>query len=182
MITSGLISILADTLCQKVIEKKMPEHHSYTRTLRQSSVSGLYAAPVGHVWFGTLLPVIISPLKAKSARVISSVILDNTLFSAYSISTGVFLLEFLKSGDVNVAATNVKNKFLTIITNSMKFWCVVSTINHTFVPVQYKVLVGNICGIVWQAYMSYMVNGDHNNEVESTEDIPEEITTRLEMS
>ena len=165
----------------------MPEHHSYTRTLRQSSVSGLYAAPVGHVWFGTLLPVIISPLKAKTAKVICSVILDNTLFSAYSITTGVFLLEFLKSGDVDVAVTNVKNKFLTIISNSMKFWCVVSTLNHTFVPVQYKVLVGNIAGIFWQAYMSYMVNGDHNNKSDSLEEdsIPEEIKIslkELEMS
>jgi len=174
--------MLADTLCQKVIEKKLPEHHSYTRTLRQSTVASLYGAPIGHMWFGALLPAIISPLKAKPARVIASVILDNTLFSAFSISTGVFLLEYLKSGSVETSVNNVKDKFLTIISNSMKFWCIVSTLNHTFMPVHLKVLVGNICGIVWQVYMSYMVNGDPIKDTISTlEEIPEQITPSLPL-
>lgn len=157
----GIISAVGDTLCQVFIEKKSPEEHSFKRTLRQSAVSCLYGAPLGHTWFGSVLPKLVAPFTQKPSRVIASVILDNTLLAAFSISTGVFLLELLKTHSVETSVYNVQNKFTTIFKNSMKYWCVVSTINHTFVPVHLKVLVGNISGIAWQIYMSYMVNAEH---------------------
>jgi len=180
MATSGLISILADTLCQKVIEKKSSQDHSLTRTLRQSTVSCLYGAPLGHLWFGSILPVLVRPLTFKPVRVITSVILDNTVLSSFSICTGVFLLEFLKYRDVQGSVDSVKSKFTTILSNSMKFWCLVSSVNHTFVPVHYKVLVGNICGIFWQVYMSYTINATPKEIVsEDEQEVPVKLAPSL---
>jgi len=180
MATSGLISILADTICQKVIEKKSSQDHSFTRTLRQSTVSCLYGAPLGHLWFGSILPVLVRPLTFKPVRVITSVILDNTVLSSFSICTGVFLLEFLKYKDVQASVDSVKSKFTTILSNSMKFWCLVSSINHTFVPVHYKVLVGNICGIFWQVHMSYTINANPTEVVQTDEqDVPVKLAPSL---
>lgn len=164
--------MLGDTLCQKFIEQKSSEDHCFERTLRQSSVSTFYGAPLGHLWFGTLLPAFTKPITNNAARIISSVILDNTLLSSFSIATGVFLLESLKARDLEVGKNNMQSKFTTILTNSMKYWCVVSLFNHTFVPVHLKVLVGNVCGIVWQIYMSYTINNtDSNNIQPKTEEV-----------
>jgi len=61
----------------------------------------------------------------------------------------------------------------------MKFWCVVSSVNHTFVPVHYKVLVGNICGIFWQVYMSYTINATPKEKLPQDE---EEVPIKLAPS
>jgi len=158
MITSGIISGFGDMLCQKFAEKKSAQDYSYTRTLRQSSVACLYSAPIWHKWFGTVLPWIIRPIKFIPARILTSALLENTIMGGFSMATSLFLLESLKSGNANTAIDNVQEKFAPIMTNAVKFWSVISLINHTFVPVHLKVLVNNVTGIVWQSYVSHMVN------------------------
>jgi len=166
MISSCLISMFGDTVCQKFIEKKSWEDFSFRRTLRQCSVSLLYTAPIWHLWFGILLPKIVKPLTYKPVRVATSVILDNTVYASYIITTGVFLLELLKTGSVETSVNNVQKKFVTMFWNSAQFWCTVSFINHTFLPMHYRVVFGNSCGVIWQIYMSYMVNAAKpNNEL-----------------
>jgi len=123
-------------------------------------VSFCYSAPIGHLWFGILLPAIVAPLKKKPIRVLTSVVLDNTVYAGYSIVTGVFLLELFKSGSVQTSKENVQKKFLPMFFNSAKFWTAVSFINHTFLPIHYRVVFGNCCGVIWQIYLSYMVNVD----------------------
>jgi len=162
----GVVSIIGDVICQKLIEKKSWEDYSFKRTLRQCSVSLLYNAPMGHVWFGKVLPKIVKPIEKKPLRVLASVILDNTFYASYIIATGVFFLELLKTGSVEASVENVQKKFMKIWMNSVGFWTSMSLIGHSFVPQPFKVLFGNTCGVVWQVYMSYMVNAAKPNNQE----------------
>ncbi len=104
------------------------------------------------------------PLTFKPARVLTSVILDNTIYASYIIVTGVFFLELLKTGSVENSVANVQKKFWTMFVNSAQFWSAVSLINHTFLPIHYRVVFGNSCGVIWQVYMSYMVNAAKPNQ------------------
>ena len=156
--------MFGDTVCQKLIEKKSWADFSFKRTLRQCSVSLLYTAPIGHLWFGILLPKIVKPLTYKPARVLTSVVLDNTIYASYIITTGVFFLELLKTGSVETSVENVQKKFWKMFLNSAQFWSAVSLINHTFLPIHYRVVFGNSCGVIWQVYMSYMVNAAKPNQ------------------
>lgn len=152
------------------VEKKSRSDHSIARTARQSTVSCFYGAPLGHLWFGLILPVVTKRITWKPSRILTSTILDNTLFASYSIATGVFLLELLKTGNAKESVDSMQNRFVGILKDSMRYWCVVSLVNHTFVPVQYKVLVGNICGIFWQIYMSYTINQEQKRDDDDGED------------
>jgi len=97
-------------------------------------------------------------IKFKPAKVGASVILDNTLYGGLMLSSGVFTLELLKSWDLDSSLQNVQTKFPIMYGNSIKFWGTVSLINHTMMPLMYRGVFTNACGVFWQVYISYMIN------------------------
>lgn len=107
-----------------------------------------------------------------------SVVLDNTIYSSFSIITGVLLMEFLKNGQLGEAWHNVIEKFPRIFISSTEYWCLMSLIMHTFLPNHYKVLMGNVAGIVWQIYLSYSVNAEKKEvvAVEPLDEVPDELS------
>jgi len=158
IITAGTISIFGDTFCQKVIEKKTWEEYSPKRTLRQLSVVCFIFAPFAHVWYARFLPPMTNWIKFKPAKIVASVILDNTLYGGLMLGSGVFTLELLKSWDLDFSLQNVQTKFPIMYENAIKFWGTVSLINHTMMPLMYRGVFTNACGVFWQVYISYMVN------------------------
>jgi len=126
-------------------------------------------APIAHFWFGNILPTLTASLQNKTVRVIGSVILDNTIYGASMLFSGVLMLEFLKSWDLEASVENLKKKFRPMYGNAIKFWGTVSMINHLFMPQMYRPVFTNACGAIWQIYLSYMTN----NKMPHTEGIIE---------
>ena len=126
-------------------------------------------APVAHFWFGRILPFLTTSLKNPAVRVVGSVILDNTLYGGSMLCGGIFMLEFLKSRDLEASIENLKLKYMKMFWNACKFWGTVSMINHLFLPQIYRPVFTNACGAMWQIYLSYMTNNKLHHHEEDTE-------------
>ena len=62
---------------------------------------------MGHVWFGKVLPKIVKPIEKKPVRVLTSVVLDNTLYASYIIATGVFFFRIVEDNKCRECAEEI---------------------------------------------------------------------------
>jgi len=150
--------MLGDIFCQTAVEKKAWEDYSVIRTFRQWSVAFFCLAPTAHFWFTKVSPALTGSITKRPLKIMASVILDNTVYGAAMLASGVLTLELLKSWSLETSLKNMESKFLTMYSTAIGFWGSVSMLNNMVMPVLYRGLFTNACGVVWQIYISYMVN------------------------
>jgi len=100
----------------------------------------------------------INPIFSQNFRIFKILLFDRL------ISSSIFTLSFYyymglanrrNSREIN---KDIKIKFVPTMIDSFKLWPLAMYFNYKFIPVQYNVLYGNMIGIIWQAYLSYLQN------------------------
>lgn len=163
-VTCFCIFSFGDYLCQKIeIKYKIIKEFSLKRCLLQGSF-GIFAAPYLHWQFCILIPRLFPEHQKYSVL--------KTLLYALTINDGIFNFLFyfymdLASGKgIDKTLNEFKRKYPQTMIDNWKFWPIISGINFTYVPIQYRVLFDNIGCIFWNIYLSYMQNKNHNNDKE----------------
>lgn len=139
MITSGFLFGLGDAICQFSIEKCSFKDYSISRTLKNSFVGAVFAAPYLHVWYNFLSKMSpkLYPVGTKNQEfktVFTNVFLDQTFF-AFSFLSGYFLMiNFLEYGNFEKGFQTIREKGKESIIMNWKIWPLAQTINFYFVP------------------------------------------------
>ena len=158
MITNAIVFATADVICQKVIENP-PKKFDFRRLLNITMVGGLFAAPVGHLWYCKCIPRLVRKVTSNTKfHPILSMIADQTLFSTPLVSSFLFLNEFLKDFNVKKGIDNVKEKLWTGMKANWTVWPPVQIINFSFIPIHFQVPFVNFIGLFWTIYLSYLQN------------------------
>ena len=161
--TAGFTYFLADSICQRYIEKKDHQEYSSARSLRQASVGAFFAAPSLHVWHSIILPKLVKACTRNLTKVLVSVFLNETVLASYFISCLLFSFEALKHVSVEAGVKNVEKKFVPALEASMKFWTGISFINYGLVPIHLRPVFVSCWSVVWQSYLSYVSNNKATN-------------------
>lgn len=153
-ITSALISLFGDLVCQLVIEK------SETIDLKRSGVFTLLGlalvGPTLHFWYLSLSKLIPGPGAFKAG---SRLVLDQFLFSPIFI--GVFISAMLTlEGRPHDIAPKLKQDLLTVAVANWKIWIPFQFLNFLFVPQQLQVLAANVISLAWNTYLSFAAHKD----------------------
>jgi protein Mpv17 len=151
-ITSFITFGFGDILCQ-MIEKK--QNFDWKRAFIQGSF-GFNITPWLHIHFCKILPFLF-PGNTKTALA-KSVFYDQTVNAAIFTTTFFLYLDMCSGKNFETAYNELKIKFLPVLYDNWKVWPILMAFNFSVVPMQYRVLFSNFCGMIWVAYLSYFQN------------------------
>jgi peroxisomal membrane protein 2 len=147
---------LGDYLCQKIeLKFEIIKEYSIKRCLLQGSF-GIVAAPLLHLQFCYIIPRLF-PEHLKYS-IIKTLLYALTLNDGFFNFMFYFYMDLLSGKSFETTVTEFKKKYPQTMIDNWKFWPVISGINFTYVPIQYRVLFDNFGCIFWNIYLSYMQN------------------------
>lgn len=165
MITSGFIGGVGDGLVQK-IEKKQPGL-DLRRLFIFTIVSIVYFAPFIHYWFAYLESIKFAPHRSQLYKATVMMLIDQ-IIGAVVLKSGFFYAFALADHYTPPVRTNrsvfteanelVKKNLLVTLKANWLFWPFVNFLTFLFVPIAYRVLVSNTAAVLWNMFLSNLVN------------------------
>ena len=162
MITAGVIFGGADAFCQTFLEKT-PENTTkkfdWVRCMNMALIGSCISAPVNHIWYSKWASALVSKVTSR-ARVqpYVSTAADQLLVTPVTLSSFLFLSDYLKDFRSLKAAKNVQEKFTGAMTTNLKVWPPIILANFMFIPPHMRVLFVNVFGFFWSIYLSHIQN------------------------
>ena len=148
VVSTGLTMAAADTLAQRA----QGDWIDWNRTARYATAGTVSLVPLFSMWYS----FIDRKLDSRSWLVKLAVecITIGPLYLALLIGND----NLLKTGDLNAAATAVKNKWLALYIESLKIVPFYQAINFAIVPSHLRIYWLNGCQLLWNVYASTLVH------------------------
>ncbi|KAL4477164.1 hypothetical protein ABPG72_008898 [Tetrahymena utriculariae] len=170
MITSTLTYSAGDFVAQKYFEKS--ETYSYQRALKSIIYGSLFAAPVLHKWHN-LIPVLAQRYifyrfndVSKYTRAFVKMIIDQTMFAPVFNCYFYIMINLIEYQSFQKGVQSIQDKLWETLKSGWKLWPLAQIINFSFVPIQYRVLYGNMVAMFWFTYLSYMQH-KHKQQIQN---------------
>ncbi|KAF7717697.1 Uncharacterized protein PECH_002922 [Penicillium ucsense] len=87
---------------------------------------------------------------------ITKVVIDQTIGGTWNTVLFLFTMGLLRGQHYDDVLGQIREEFWPIMTAGFKLWPFVSILNFTVVPVEQRLLVGSLFGVVWAVYLSLM--------------------------
>uniref|UniRef100_A0A7E4V166 Mitochondrial inner membrane protein Mpv17 n=1 Tax=Panagrellus redivivus TaxID=6233 RepID=A0A7E4V166_PANRE len=159
VLSSGLLACTSDILCQKYVEKRRT--WDPIRSARFAAIVTCCMAPMSYKWFQIIERLVPSGRASALKTGIKRMALDQILAAPVFTSVFLFNLNVLESRNFTNSLTKTATIFVPVITTNYKIWPLIQLINMSLIPLQYRVILVNFCGLFWNMYISYT---QHNLE------------------
>ncbi|KAK9463306.1 uncharacterized protein V1516DRAFT_667411 [Lipomyces oligophaga] len=90
----------------------------------------------------------------SQSNIMIKVILTESLFSAVMNAIFIGFICYLKTGDMDLVKLRIREDLPEIQMSSMKLWPLVTFVCLVYVPVDKRVLVRSLVGVLWTVYLS----------------------------
>jgi len=147
----------------------------WSRTLTLAAVGLLYSGPLNHLWFGTLEKLVRIP--HQGASVAFKLLVDQVMFAPVAIAGYMIVRGTFEGKSKGEIRSQLQEKLAVATKAAWQFWPVVNLISLSLVPVMYRVLIGNVCGIFWNAKLSLISSQTSG----ATVCISEEVVTAIDQ-
>ncbi|XP_023341900.1 peroxisomal membrane protein 2 [Eurytemora carolleeae] len=112
---------------------------------------GLVTGPVTHYFYTLLDKLIPGPGLLKY---LLRLLTDRLIFSPGFLVLTLYCLSRLHRESHSKAVENLESRYWTCLVGNWKIWTLPQIINIGLVPVQYRVLFGNMVALVWNMYLA----------------------------
>jgi hypothetical protein len=141
-ITAGVLASSADLIAQRISSKSAPIDNK--SILFQGLIAAGYRVPLIQIWLQLLEPIGTVWKKVALDQLVFAPCLIFGYLAINAVNNGKSLAQFSKE---------VRYSFVKILLSNYKLWPLVSWINFTYVPMNYRVLVATIVGFFWTIYL-----------------------------
>lgn len=162
ILTTGFLFGSGDYLAQTAFEK-LP-NYDFPRTARAVIYGGLIFAPIGDKWYkflNKLQPFGTKSLNSARLNTVARVAVDQLGFApVLAVPMYFSVMTFLEMSSTPVADIRHKlseNWWSTLKVNWL-VWPAFQAVNFYLVPVHLRLLSVNVISIVWNCYMSLVLN------------------------
>lgn len=161
-VSAALIAAGGDVNCQYIIT---PSGSTFSwdsgRTFRFGFLGFVLIAPCTHFWYGWLA----STFPGTGALAIAKrVAFDQLVYAPTFIPAFFMSVKLLEGTPLQQSADDLIAQFPDIYKTNLLVWVPASSINFAFVPVKFMVLFGNVVGLFWNTYLSYVSNSVDKEE------------------
>ncbi|KAK7396091.1 hypothetical protein VNO78_16842 [Psophocarpus tetragonolobus] len=151
-LTSALLTLIGDLVCQLVIDKV--QSVDFKRTFVFTFLGFALVGPTLHFWYLYLSKLVTLP---GASGALLRLVLDQFLFSPIFI--GVFLATLVTlEGRPSEAVPKLKQEWFSAVLANWKLWIPFQFLNFRFVPQQFQVLAANVLALVWNVILSFMAH------------------------
>lgn len=156
LITKCLTSLCTfgagDLICQSLEGKSK---YDYKRLFIQASFGFLFT-PYFHLQFCHVIPRLFPG--GTTANLVKSVAFDQTINALVFTTCFFSYIDTMNGLKVEQVQQSVKEKLLPTLFANWTCWPLIMAVNFSIVPMRYRVLFTNICGMFWVGYLSYVQN------------------------
>jgi len=169
MATSAVTGIAADVTSQLFLEGKSRKDYDISRTARVVGIGALYMTPFGHIWNAHIVSRVSALFgQSKIKKTLANTALDLATISPFLLISHLFLLEATHKFDARAGINNIKDKFQLGYEFSLKFGTLNKIVTYNFIPTHYRLLYGNLIGMVFQCGVSSLIFGTPNQGTQAT--------------
>ncbi|XP_025832989.1 uncharacterized protein LOC112905222 isoform X2 [Agrilus planipennis] len=155
---SAIIMMASDLIAQKMegLQK------NWFRTFRFGLLGTFYSGPVLCFWYKYLEYAIRDG--RESQILIKKVLLDQLVFSPIYFFFMLILTLGLRDREI------FWKTFREVLFDSYKLWPFFQIINFTFVPINYRILAGQLMAVLWNIYLSSKLHHERENVIISIQE------------
>ncbi|XP_078160752.1 protein SYM1-like [Carex rostrata] len=148
-ITSAILTLIGDLICQFVIDKvtKLDLKRTFVFTFLGLALVG----PTLHVWYLYLSKLV--TMQGASGAVVR-LCLDQFLFSPVFIGVFMGLLVTLE-GKPSLVMPKLKQEWFPSVIANWQLWVPFQFLNFYFVPQKFQVLAANFVALAWNVILSF---------------------------
>lgn len=156
-INVALLMGAGDLIAQLAMEKKPISDWNYQRSLRFSALGFCVVAPVMRKWYGTLEGMV-AKNQPPLDRGLKKMFLDQALFAPPFTLLISYLVPFVNGEKHDDIVDGLKKTYFDILKGNYMLWPVAQVVNFTLVPLQYQVIYAQCIALIWNSYLSWMLN------------------------
>lgn len=162
-VTSFFTFGMGDLICQ-YFEKKLSsrKHWDSLRTFKQASL-GFCITPYLHLQFAIIMPYLFP--NTKKINVLKSVVYDQTIGAVIFTTLFFTYLDLAAGKNFEQIIEELKVKLFPTLKANWSVWPFLMLINFSIIPVPWRVLYSNICGMFWGAYLSFVQNNKSKKNI-----------------
>ena len=176
-ITAAIINLLGDVMAQCIEAQSSPFSFFFDMKqwdgarLQTFFLCGLFFnGPYVHWWYERLVQFDQwikrrFNLTSKPVRTMAQLTMDQTVGAVLSLCLYFYVYETIDAvvhqrvPVASMAASKLSENFGSILMTNYCIWPVVNWISFTYVPIQFRVLLNNVIGIMWNAFLSMKMTG-----------------------
>uniref|UniRef100_A0A8C0H1R3 Peroxisomal membrane protein 2 n=1 Tax=Chelonoidis abingdonii TaxID=106734 RepID=A0A8C0H1R3_CHEAB len=157
MVGRGLAVLSAlGSLLSQVIERSRKKPGSsksldLSEPLRFAIYGFLFTGPLSHYFYLYLEQLI--PSNVPFAMV-KRLLLDRLVVAPPFLLLFFFIMNLLEGKDLSAFAEKIKSGYWVALKMNWKVWTPVQFVNVNYVPMQFRVLFGNLVALFWFAYLA----------------------------
>ncbi|KAJ7386947.1 Mpv17 / PMP22 [Desmophyllum pertusum] len=146
-VTAGLANIVS----QKIVKRGKSELVEYRSVIAFSTFGFCVSGPLIHYFYERLDKII--PRKAPYAKY-KRLLVDRGLFSPLFLLVFFYTVAILEGKSHKEAVMKIRQMYWTALKMSWRVWIVFQYVNLNYVPIQYRVLCGNMMSFLWSIYLA----------------------------
>ncbi|XP_074320613.1 protein sym-1 [Silene latifolia] len=148
-VTSALLTLIGDLICQVVIDKAPTL--DYKRTFVFTFLGLALVGPTLHYWYLFISKLVTMP---GASGAFLRLILDQLFFAP--IFVGVFLSASMTlEGRSSLVVPKLQQEWFSSVLANWQLWIPFQFLNFLFVPQQFQVLASNFVALVWNVILSF---------------------------
>jgi len=173
MITSCVISLIGEVVGGYIKQRKYNTSIAANRNqrhvmlgnmppifdLKRLAMFGVYGfaitGPIFHWWYGFLEKTVRSwQINSGNMSVLAKIAMDRLVFTPPFLLFTLAYMQFLQTFNIAKTSAAVKNIYAGAIYLNWKVWTVAQAVNFKYVPLEYRVLFGNLVALWWNVMLS----------------------------
>ncbi|KAB2631072.1 protein sym-1-like [Pyrus ussuriensis x Pyrus communis] len=148
-LTSALLTLIGDMVCQLVIDKA--PYLDLKRTFLFTLMGLVLVGPTLHFWYLYLSKLVTTP---GASGAFLRLVLDQFLFAPTFI--GVFLSTLMTlEGKPSQVVPKLQQEWFSAVLVNWQLWIPFQFLNFRFVPQQFQVLTANFIALTWNVILSF---------------------------
>lgn len=156
-LNAALIMGAGDVIAQLAIEKKPLKDCDLGRTARFSAVGFCFVGPALRRWY-IKLDSLVAKEQPSFQRGIKKMAIDQTCFAPPFTLSLAYLVPFVNGEKHENIVQGIRDGYFTIMKRSYMLWPLAQVINFSFIPIQYQVLYVQLIALIWNCYLSMVLN------------------------
>ncbi len=165
-LTSCIISLLGEVLGAYIRRRKYFLEYKYANPefaprlvdVKRLAIFGFYGlaitGPLFHWWYGFLERMVRDSNISGAAGIATKVVVDRVVLTPPFLLFTLAYIQGLLTLQPKLAVDNVKKTYGGALVANWKWWTIAQLINFNYVPLEGRVLFGNLVAVFWNTYLS----------------------------
>eukprot|EP00181_Compsopogon_caeruleus_P006165 CAMPEP_0184681720 /NCGR_PEP_ID=MMETSP0312-20130426/4693_1 /TAXON_ID=31354 /ORGANISM="Compsopogon coeruleus, Strain SAG 36.94" /LENGTH=169 /DNA_ID=CAMNT_0027132725 /DNA_START=166 /DNA_END=675 /DNA_ORIENTATION=+ len=165
-ISAGLLSIVSDLVAKRLTKEPVKS----SSLINELSMGLVIRGPVQHYFQQFLDKVVFAGKKQSSpAVVLGKMVIDCFIFSPLYNALYFIIVGLMADQPTAESLQKIQKLLFSVMKSNWTVWVPVNIISYAVVPLELRVLFGNVISIFWTAFLIKKVKGDSQRTTHTEE-------------